>query len=187
VTGPSPEARAGRTRGLRANSLAAIVMLLVQYGLGIWVALYATLPAADRGKSLLAAFGAAVGHGPVALSLHAILGTLLLVTATVAVIRSARLSSPPAIALTSVGLLAIVVAWIAGSRYVGNLSSGSSFTMAIATAAALLSYALVIFVTGSQANPSGSVKEPASPPIASRCDPVPSGATPASLARARRP
>jgi predicted kinase len=41
--------------------------------------------------------------------------------------------------------------------------------------------------TASHSNPSGSVKEPASPPIASRCDPEPSGATPASLARARRP
>ena len=39
----------------------------------------------------------------------------------------------------------------------------------------------------SHANPSGSVKGPASLPIASRCDPVPSGGTPASLARARRP
>jgi hypothetical protein len=37
----------------------------------------------------------------------------------------------------------------------------------------------------SQANPSGSVKGPASLPIMSRCDPVPSGETPASLARAR--
>jgi hypothetical protein len=38
----------------------------------------------------------------------------------------------------------------------------------------------------SHANPSGSVKDPASPPITMRCDPEPSGATPASLARARR-
>jgi hypothetical protein len=38
----------------------------------------------------------------------------------------------------------------------------------------------------SHANPSGSVKGPASLPITSRCDPVPSGETPATLARARR-
>jgi SMI1 / KNR4 family (SUKH-1) len=36
------------------------------------------------------------------------------------------------------------------------------------------------------ANPSGSVKGPASLPITSRCDPDPSAETPASLARARR-
>jgi acyltransferase-like protein len=39
----------------------------------------------------------------------------------------------------------------------------------------------------SHANPSWSVKGPASLPMTSRCDPVPSGVTPASLARARRP
>ena len=37
------------------------------------------------------------------------------------------------------------------------------------------------------ANPSGSVKEPLPPPITIRCEPVPSGDTPASLASARRP
>lgn len=36
------------------------------------------------------------------------------------------------------------------------------------------------------AKPSGSVKAPASLPIASRCDPVPSGEMPATLARPRR-
>jgi hypothetical protein len=38
----------------------------------------------------------------------------------------------------------------------------------------------------SHTNPSGSVKGPASLPIMSRCDPVPSAATPATLARAGR-
>ena len=38
----------------------------------------------------------------------------------------------------------------------------------------------------SQMNPSGSVNGPASLVMAIRCDPVPSGGTPASLARARR-
>src|SRR5262249_57597003 len=36
------------------------------------------------------------------------------------------------------------------------------------------------------ANPSGSVKGPASLPMTIRCEPVPSGETPASLAAARR-
>ena len=39
---------------------------------------------------------------------------------------------------------------------------------------------------GGHANPSGSVNGPASLPIVSRCDPVPSGETPASFARERR-
>ena len=115
MTGPSPEIVARRTRGLRGNALAAVVMLLVQYALGMWVALYGAVPGASLGKPLFGAFG------------------------------TARLASRPAIPLTAVGLLAIVVAWIAGSRYVANLTGGSSFTMALATAAALLAYVLVIF------------------------------------------
>lgn len=39
---------------------------------------------------------------------------------------------------------------------------------------------------GCHANASGSVKGPASLPMVSRCDPVPSGETPASFARERR-
>src|SRR5579864_5278678 len=43
--------------GLRANTLAALVMLLFQYGLGVGANLYATLPTADHGKDLLSALG----------------------------------------------------------------------------------------------------------------------------------
>jgi hypothetical protein len=150
MTEPSPRGPAARVGGLRANALAAVVMLLVQYCLGMWVALYGALPAGDLGKSLFSAFGAAVGNGPVILGLHAILGTLLLVTATVALVRSSRLGSVAAIALTAVGLLTIVVAWVSGSKFVGAPSSETSFTMAIATAAATLSYAIVIFLLGEQ-------------------------------------
>ncbi|CAM3331051.1 hypothetical protein STSO111631_14235 [Stackebrandtia soli] len=39
----------------------------------------------------------------------------------------------------------------------------------------------------SQSKASGSVKVPISPPMTIRCDPVPSGGTPASFAAARRP
>jgi hypothetical protein len=58
-------------------------MLLVQYCLGISVNLYSTLPASDHGKSLFAGFTSAVGDGPLLLSLHALLGTLFLITASV--------------------------------------------------------------------------------------------------------
>jgi hypothetical protein len=56
-------------------------MLLAEYCPGVWVNLYAQLPAADHGAGLLPAFGRAVAKGPVTLALHAVPGTLLLVTA----------------------------------------------------------------------------------------------------------
>jgi hypothetical protein len=81
-------------------------MLLIQYSLGISANLYSTLPASDHGKTLLAGFTSAVGDGPLLLSLHALLGTPLLITASAALVRSLRLAATPPIALTPVALLA---------------------------------------------------------------------------------
>jgi hypothetical protein len=148
MTTLAPPKASRRVRALRANCLAAVVMLLIQYSLGISVNLYSTLPAADHGKSLFGGFTSAVGKGPVLLTIHALLGTLLLITAVAALIRSSRLAAPPPIALTAVALAAIVVAWLSGSEFVGHMKSGASLAMALATAVAILCYALVIFVLG---------------------------------------
>jgi hypothetical protein len=125
MSSPSPNPAPPIT-GLRANALAAVVMLLIQYCLGISVNLYSTPPAGDAGKSLFAGFSSAVGNGPLILSLHALLGTLLLITASVALVRSSRLGARAPIALTAVALLVIVVAWLAGSEFVGHMKNGTS-------------------------------------------------------------
>lgn len=133
--------------GLRPNALAAIVMLLIEFGLGIGVNLYSALPAADLGKSLFPGFGAAITHGPALLILHAVLGTLLLVTGVTAVVRSLRLRRLPQIGLAGTGLLGLLVAWLAGSSFVGRQSNGASLAMALATAVAMLCYTLILFIT----------------------------------------
>ena len=51
------------------------VLLLVQYGLGIGVNLFVTMPGRDHGAGL----GAAIANGPVAVSIHAVLGLALIV------------------------------------------------------------------------------------------------------------
>jgi hypothetical protein len=149
MTSPSSPNATPRITGLRANAIAAVVMLLIEYCLGTSVNLYSTLPASDPGRSLFAGFTSAVGGGPLLLSLHALLGTLLLITASVALVRSLRLGAPPPIALTAVAVLAIIVAWLAGSEFVGHMKNATSLTMALATAVAILCYALVIFLVGS--------------------------------------
>jgi hypothetical protein len=65
MTSLAPPKATLRIRGLRANALAAAVMLLTEYCLGISVNLFATLPAADHGKSLFGGLPSAVGNGPV--------------------------------------------------------------------------------------------------------------------------
>jgi hypothetical protein len=145
-----------RIRGLRANALAAVVMLLIEYCLGISVNLYSTLPAGDAGKPLFSGFAGAVGDGPLLLSLHAFLGTLLLVTAAAALLRSSHLGARPLIALTAVAITAILVAWVAGAEFVGHAENATSLTMALATAVAIACYALVIFLLGDSPRPPSS-------------------------------
>src|ERR1700747_42118 len=106
-------------RGLRPNSWAASVMLLIEYGLGIWGNLYAQIPASDHGKGVFAAFGAAVAQGPVALSLHALLGTLLLIPAVALVGRAVIARNTATAVVAAAALLAVIGAWLSGARFVG--------------------------------------------------------------------
>ena len=83
----------------------------------------------------------------------------------------------PAASIAIGALLIVVAAWL------GHDTS----ELLIGAAARPGDYATIAGVAASQAKPSGSAKAPPSPTMASRDDPLPSGATPASLARARRP
>jgi hypothetical protein len=144
----SLQASSSRIRALRANALAGLVMLLIEYSLGISVNLYSTLPDADRGKTLFAGLGAAVGNGPLLVTLHALLGTLLLITGIAAVVRASRIGRRPLIALSGTALLATLVAWLSGSAFVDHQKAAASLAMALAAAMAILCYALVIFILG---------------------------------------
>jgi hypothetical protein len=137
---------ARRIGALRTNSFAAIVMLLIELGLGVNVNLYVTLPASDHGKGLLAAFGGAITGGPLVLTLHALLGTLLLVTGISAVVRASLAHHTALIAVASVALGALLVAWVSGTRFVGDMSNETSFAMALATTVAILCYAIILFI-----------------------------------------
>lgn len=138
--------KARRINSLRTNAFAAIVMLLLEFGLGVDVNLYANVPPSDHGKGLLAAFGGAVTGGPLALTLHALLGTLLLITGIAGVIRASLARRTSLLAVASIALGAILVAWASGTRFVGDMSNGASLAMALATAVALLCYAIILFI-----------------------------------------
>ncbi len=137
---------AGKIRGLRITVLAGLVMLLLEYALGVWTNLYALLPASDHGKATFSAFAGAVAHGPAGLALHALLGTLLIVTAVSVVVRAALVRQAAPVVLGCVALLAILAAWFSGTKFVSDAANGASFSMAIATAVALLGYAIILFI-----------------------------------------
>jgi hypothetical protein len=124
-----------RLAALRGNCMGAAVLLIVQFGLGIGLNLYVTLPAH---KSFLSTvFGSAV------LAVHAIVALALLGAAIGALVRAVRARA--AVAFASVGLAAIVAAAAAGASFAGSQSNGASLAMALATAVAMFCYLAAIF------------------------------------------
>jgi len=124
-----------RLAALRGNCMGAAVLLIIEFGIGIGVNLYVTVPAH---KSFLpAVFGSA------AIAAHVIVAIALLGAAIGALVRAIR--ARRAIVLTSAGLAAILAAGIAGSSFVGSGSDGASLGMALATAVAMFCYLAAIF------------------------------------------
>lgn len=132
--------------GLRLQLYIAVILLVVEFALGTFVNLYAKLPAADKGTSLFAAFGAAVGSGPVSVALHAILGTLIVLAGISVIVRAVSIRSILHLVLAIMGMLAVLMAWVSGTGFIGSQAEGASFGMAVATAIALLCYATSLFL-----------------------------------------
>lgn len=132
--------------GLRINSFAAVVMILLEFSLGVGVNLFSTLPQADHGRAVFTAFRGAVTGGPVVLAVHALLGTVLLITGVSALARASLIRQPALISITVIAFLGIVVAWLSGARFVGTMANAVSMTMAIATAVSVLCYTLILFI-----------------------------------------
>ncbi len=143
-------ASTGRTAGLRRASLAALVLLLVQYGIGIGVNLYVTVPAADREHSI----GTAISNGPGALTVHIVLGLLLILAAAGLVVQAIRARHGGVIVTSVIGLLALVGAAAQGAAFVNKSHPSASMTMAILTGVALLCYGISLYLLGSPGRPS---------------------------------
>jgi hypothetical protein len=124
-----------RLAALRGNCMGAAVLLIIQFGLGIGVNLYVTLP---KHKSFFpTVFSSAM------LAAHGIVALVLLGAAISALVRAIR--SRRAIVLTSAGLAAVLAAAIAGASFASSQSNGASLGMALATAVAMFCYLAAIF------------------------------------------
>src|SRR4029077_7238348 len=113
----SPSAR--QIASLRGASFGALVMLIVQFAIGIVVNLYVTVPVADQG-GFLRAIGKALTNPPAALASHAGRGLLIVLSARALVVRALRVGHTAVAVLSIVGLLAIVAAAVNGVRFVAE-------------------------------------------------------------------
>ena len=152
----SPATRqARRVSGLRKTSAGISVMLMVQYGLGMGVNLYARVPPADHGAGIAAALGRALTSQPAVLAVHGALGLLLLVAGVNVLTRAVLVRQPRAIAASAAGLAAIVGAAVSGAAFVSNGQAGASMAMAILTGVALLCYLANLLAVGRPAAVTG--------------------------------
>ena len=122
-----------RITGLRTNAFAALVGLLIEFVLG--TTLYGQIPKDAHGREESSEPSARSSSAdPSLLILHAIVGTLIVLSATTAVIRAILIRNPGFITLMSVALLAVLLAWFAGSAFANTLSPTAARAMEWATA-----------------------------------------------------
>jgi hypothetical protein len=146
---PSAQKIPSRQAGLRRASLAILIVLIVQFALGIGVNLYVTLPAAGHpGHSSW------FGNGAL-LALHAALGMFLVLAAVFVLARAITARNVTLIATSAAGLAAIGLAFFFGATFTDKLTNGYSLSMAIAFAAALACYAIGLYaLTARRGGPS---------------------------------
>ena len=142
VARPLTQKMAARQAGLRQASLAILIVLIVQFALGIGVNLYVTLPAAGH-----PGHGSWFGNGAL-LALHAALGMFLILAAIFVLIRAVMARNVTLIATSAAGLVAILLAAFFGSGFTDKLTDGYSLGMALSAAAALVCYAVGLFAAG---------------------------------------
>jgi hypothetical protein len=128
----------------RLASLAILILLIVQFALGIGVNLYVTLP--DAGHP---GHGSWFGNGPL-LAMHAALGMFLLLAAIFVLIRAIMARNATLIVTSAAGLVAILLAAFFGSGFTSHLTDGYSLGMAVAFAAALACYVIGLYAASTR-------------------------------------
>jgi hypothetical protein len=144
VTGP---AQASRLVRLRLSSLGTVIMLILEFILGIIYNLYGTAPTSAKSIGLFSSPD---------LALHVILGILLFIAALGQLIRAITVRHPLSIWMSAAGLLGILGAGFAGLGFAGSGASGASLGMSLAFAVALACYVVLVFALPSSASSAGS-------------------------------
>ena len=134
--------QAARLARLRMSSLGAVVMLIVQFILGVIYNLYGTVPTSAKPVGLFSSPD---------LALHVILGFLLLIAALGQLVRSIGTRHKLSIWLSAIGLLSILGAGFAGLGFAGSGADGASLGMSLAFATALACYVILVFALPSSA------------------------------------
>ena len=140
-------AQAERLVRLRMSSFGVVVMLIIQFILGMIYSLYGTAPTSTKSIGLFSSPD---------LALHVILGILLLLAGIAQLVRAIGTRHQLAIWLSALGLLFILGAFFAGLGFTNSGAAGASLGMALAFAAALACY--VVLIVGLPSTVSGGAR-----------------------------
>jgi len=135
--------RAERLARLRRSSLGAVIMLILQFILGMIYNLYGTAPTSTKSIGLFSSPD---------LALHVILGILLFLAAIGQLVQAIRVRHNLSIWLSALGLVSILGAGLAGLGFTGSGAAGASLGMSLAFAVALACYAILVFALPSSAS-----------------------------------
>ena len=128
---------------LRGSSFGVVVMLIVQFILGMIYNLYGTAPTSTKSIGLFSSPD---------IALHVILGILLFLAAVGQLVRAIGARHALSIWLSAIGLVSILGAGFAGLGFTGSGAAGASLGMSLAFAVALACYAILVFALPSSAS-----------------------------------
>ncbi len=142
--------------------LGATVLLLVQSGIGMDVNLFVTIPAGHPGArpsnylgGSVSSIAWAIGHGALALAIHASLGLALAVLVIGVAGSALRVRSRAIAAWSLLGGLLVIGAGFNGASFLDFNNDISSLIMALLALGAVACYSVVLSLLGAQ---------PAAPP-----------------------
>jgi hypothetical protein len=124
-------------------SLGVVVMLIIQFILGMIYNLYGKVPTSAKPIGLFSS---------PSIALHVIVGILLGLAAIAQLVRAIRTRHGLSIWMSALGLLFIIAAGFAGLGFSGSGASGASLGMSLGFAAALACYLVLIVVLPSTAS-----------------------------------
>jgi hypothetical protein len=145
---------------VRRILLATGFLVLVQAGVGLVVNLYVLYPARHPGSRAAAypirvyeSFVWAVGHGTLALAVHAALGLTLVLLSIVAAVRTVLLRQRAVAFWTVLGALLVIGAAVNGGSFLANGKVLNSLLMALFALSAEVCFQLAIHLLPSGRHP----------------------------------
>jgi hypothetical protein len=140
-------------RALQRQTFAAVLLILIQSGIGMYVDLFVTIPSPHAGSSpsnYLSGSGRsllwAVEHGGVTLAIHTVLGVLLGVM-VIGIVAQAIRSSRQSIWMWSIfGALTLIGAGFNGASFLDYNKDASSLIMALLAFGAAACFVVVLFL-----------------------------------------